>query len=187
MLSKELFSQREVNQIFQHIPVKTLRWWGLMGLYGWVNEVVDGRGIHREYGLGNLYQIGIVEALASLNISTLIIKLTMAQSFRSGIRMSPPIELVETGGEVREIPDLQGSPEVNVLDQMDKKLVLTKRLFGTVSSPGKKERPSFGWNSLVVERSELPRLFALNAGPGTKIVIDLASIKATVDMLVSRA
>ena len=66
-MGEQLFSQREVNKIFSHVPSRTLRWWALMKLYDYSVKVHDRRGVHRQYLLKNLYQIGIVEALTSLN------------------------------------------------------------------------------------------------------------------------
>ena len=116
-----MYSQKEVNRIFGHIPVKTLRYWGKTGLYGWVNEISDGRGIHREYDLSNLYQIGIVEQLSSLNISSLMIKLTMDKHFRSGMRMGAPINL----GHPERVDENEW-PLINVVEQMNKILVIQK-------------------------------------------------------------
>ena len=66
-MPEKLFSQREVNNIFSHVPSRTLRWWALMKLYDISAKAHDGRGVHRQYHLENLYQIGIVEVLTSLN------------------------------------------------------------------------------------------------------------------------
>lgn len=77
MTEGRLFNQRKVNRIFNHIPIKTLRWWGLKGLYTWVSEISDKRGISREYEIANLYQIGILENLSSLDVSISVIGLIM--------------------------------------------------------------------------------------------------------------
>ena len=66
-MGEKLFSQRQVYKIFSHVPSRTLRWWALMKLYDYSTEAHDRRGVHRQYHLENLYQIGIVEALTSLN------------------------------------------------------------------------------------------------------------------------
>jgi hypothetical protein len=68
------YSQHEVNRIFEHIPPRTLRQWALDGLYEWVGEEENGRGVHREYSYLNLLQIGLTEELAKANYNTKIIK-----------------------------------------------------------------------------------------------------------------
>jgi hypothetical protein len=79
------FSQKDVNQIFSHIPSRTIRWWGLMGLYQSSSETRDGRGISRLYSGDNLYQIGITEQLADVGIPVNIIRAIMNKIFfRSG-------------------------------------------------------------------------------------------------------
>jgi hypothetical protein len=179
-----MYSQKEVNRVFGHIPVKTLRWWGQMGLYGWVSETSDGRGIHREYELSNLYQIGVVEQLASLNIPSLVISMMiMKKHFRSGMRMSAPIN-----ADQPEKVDANEWPLVNVAEQMNKILVITKVLSGTVSQPGKRERPSYGWGSFLIEGPE--EMLAVLSGRShaeTMILIDLAMIKKSVDLLINLA
>ena len=121
METTKLFTQKEVNKIFSNIPSKTLRWWGMRELYGWADQVNDGRGIHRLYELGNLYQIGIVEELSSLNIPVEVINKIMRKRFLSGLVMHP----VEVDLEKYE---LGGGERVNVTDQMNKVLVITKTL-----------------------------------------------------------
>ncbi len=179
-----MYSQKKVNSIFGHIPVKTLRWWGQMGLYGWVSEISDGRGIHREYEMPNLYQIGIVEQLSSLNIPSLVISMMiMKKHFRSGMRMSAPVNM-----DHPERIDENEWPLVNVAEQMNKILVITKVLYGTVSQPGKRERPSYGWGSFLIEGlEELLAVLSERRHAGTMIVIDLAMIKKSVDLLISLA
>jgi len=189
-----MFSQKEVNRIFSHIPVKTLRWWGQRGLYGWVNEFSDGRGIHREYELANLYQIGIVEELSSLNLPSTVINVNiMKKHFRSGKRMSAPTIL-----EQPERVDENKWPLVNVAEQMDKILIIIKVLSGTVSQPGKRETPSYSWLSILAQYQESKDsqyqeskdlLVALlrRYDAKTIIVIDLAKIKESVDLLISMA
>ncbi len=77
MTARRLFNQREVNRIFSHVPIKTLRWWGLQGLYTWISQSYDKRGISREYEIANLYQIGILENLSSLDVSITTIRIIM--------------------------------------------------------------------------------------------------------------
>ena len=174
---KKLFNQKEVNKIFSHIPSKTLRWWGTRDLYGWADQLNDGRGVHREYELGNLYQIGIVEELSSLNIPVETINRIMRKHFLSGLVMYPlefNLDKDEYGGGTR----------VNVADQMNKTLVITKTLSGTYKH-GITKRPPI-YESFLIERVEDEIIL----GPGdlfldsVKIIINLEKIKIFVDNLV---
>lgn len=147
----QLFTQKEVNRIFSHIPVKTLRWWGMKGLYGWVNETSDGRGVHREFDLGNLYQIGIVEELSSLNIHTMDLQVFMNQHFHYGMGMALPTYMIPSQLMSDEWP------LVNVVDQLDKILAISKHHAGFWhrGGPGlKKERLIAGWMSFLLPREE---------------------------------
>jgi hypothetical protein len=181
-ISGRHFNQKEVNRIFSHIPSKTLRWWAIRSLYGWANEVADGRGIHREYELVNLYQIGIVEELASLNIPTLDMQIIMNQHFHYGLGMDAPNYLIPTELMVDRWPS------ANVDDQMKKMLVIAKRHAGFWVQGGtdrKKDRLVVGWRSFLVPQNK-----ATVAGLGkedvvTLIFIDLQVIKRNVDSWVS--
>jgi hypothetical protein len=149
MKLKNQFTQKEVNKIFSHIPVKTIRWWGMKGLYGWVNETADGRGIHREFDLGNLYQIGIVEELSSLNIHTLNLQVFMNQHFHYGLGMDLPTYMIPSQLMSDEWPS------ANVVDQMDKILALAKQHSGFwVRGSGEKERLITGWQSFLLPREK---------------------------------
>ncbi len=174
----KLFTQKEVNKIFIHIPSKTLRWWGMRDLYGWANQISDGRGIHREYELGHLYQIGIVEELSSLNIPVGAINKIMRKNFLSGMLMYPvqrDLEKDEWGGGKR----------VDVVDQMNKMLIITKTLSGSYKRLPRKRPPEY--EGFLVDRTE-PEIIS---GPGellknnVMIVINLAIIRNFVDHIVS--
>jgi hypothetical protein len=159
--TNKLFTQKEVNKIFGHIPSKTTRWWGMKGLYGWANETHDGRGVHREYDLGNLYQIGIVEELSELNIQTLHLQVFMNQHFHYGMGMDLPTYLIPSQLMSDEWPS------VNVVDQMNKVLAIAKHHAGFWQRGGpdrKKERLLTGLMSFLLPREETP-----SAGLGEKI------------------
>ena len=177
-ITQKVFTQREVNKIFSHIPSKTLRWWGMRDLYGWANQINDGRGIHREYELGHMYQIGIVEELSSLNIPVGTINKIMRKNFLSGMLMypvQPDLEKDELGGGVR----------VNVVDQMNKMLIITKTLSGSYNRLIKKRPPEY--EAFLIDRTE-PKIII---GPGellldsVMIIINLKRIKDCVDYLIS--
>lgn len=61
-----MFSQKQVNQIFAHIPSRTLLAWAEAGALSWTEESFDGRGRGRLYGEKDLYHIALTEELASL-------------------------------------------------------------------------------------------------------------------------
>jgi hypothetical protein len=177
METTKLFTQKEVNKIFSHIPSKTLRWWGMRDLYGWADQVNDGRGIHRLYELGNLYQIGIVEELSSLNIPVEVINKIMRKRFLSGLAMHP----VEVDLEKDE---LGGGKRVSVADHMNKVLIITKT-FRSIYRLDKKRRPSDYESFLINDVKD-----EIVLGPGqlfldsVKIIINLRSIKDFVDALI---
>jgi hypothetical protein len=177
METTKLFTQKEVNKIFSHIPSKTMRWWGMRDLYGWADQVNDGRGIHRLYELGNLYQIGIVEELSSLNIPVEVINKIMRKRFLSGLVMYP----VERDLEKDEFG---GGERVNVADQMNKILIITKTL-SQGHRLNKKRRPP-EYEAFLTNNAE----DQIVPGPGellldsVKIIINLRGIKGFVDSLI---
>ena len=65
-MKKQLFIQGEVNKILAHIPSRTTRFWVESGLVEWSGEHADRRGLHREYAIENLWQLGLVEELMAL-------------------------------------------------------------------------------------------------------------------------
>jgi len=181
---EKVFTQKAVNRIFKHIPVKTLRWWGMMALYGHIAIAWDARGVHRTYEVGNLYQIGIVAELSSLNIPTRNISQAMIKNFRYGMNMVVPV-----GTNVSECP------EINVSTQMDKYLIMTKVSY-EFSIKGK-DRKIHDWDSFVINKARIS-LDKLFKGSGvekgrletytisTLMVIDLAEIKKEVDALIAK-
>lgn len=174
-----MYTQRQVNKIFAHIPSKTLRWWGLQGLYGWVNETSDGRGIHREYELANLYQIGLVEHLADLNIPSGVIKSIMLKYFRYGIRMTPP------AGHPDWLDEKEW-PEANILEQMNKFLVIKKLLYGVGSLPGQGVSPVSGWGALLVNNIQEAASTINKENSATLIFVNLSMIKEYTDQLIQQ-
>jgi hypothetical protein len=177
METEKLFTQKEVNKVFSHVPSKTLRWWGMRELYGWSDQVNDGRGIHRLYELGNLYQIGIVEELSSLNIPVEVINNVMRKNFLSGLVMHP----VEPDLERDEIG---GGKRVNVVDQMNKILVITKALRqGYMLN---KKRRSSEYEAFLINNADDE--VVLDPGKvfqdSVKIIINLSAIKGFVDSLI---
>jgi hypothetical protein len=176
-ITKWLFSQKEVNKIFSHLPTKTLRWWAIRDLYGWANEVSDGRGIHREYALGHLYQIGIVEELSSLNIPVGTINRIMRKHFLSGLHMYP----LQTDLDKDE---LGGGERVNVAHQMQKILIITKTLGGSYKRLRQKmtcEYEAFLTDKIDSEIISSNDELSLDE---VKIIINLERIKNFVDSLI---
>lgn len=162
--TKKVFTQKEVNRLFDRISAKTLRYWGIMQLYGWTYEFADGRGIHRQYELANIYQIGLVEQLSDLNIPIPVIRDTMAKHFCSGLRMS----------------ELDKRPLANVSAQMDKLLVIEK-IFTWMDTSWMGDDiigfKTINWHPFLVEKDEV----TLREHAGITIVIKLAAIKEFVD------
>jgi DNA-binding transcriptional MerR regulator len=76
-MRNRLFSQSEVNKIFSHISGRTLRFWMESELVRWDKAHEDRRGIHRQYALENLWQLGVVEELMDLNFTTALVKVFM--------------------------------------------------------------------------------------------------------------
>lgn len=166
--TKKVFTQKEVNRLFGRISAKTLRWWGIMQLYGWTYEFADGRGIHRQYELANLYQIGLVEQLSDLNIPIPVIRDTMAQHFCSGLRMS----------------EVNQRLLVNVSKQMDKVLVIEKTFTWLLGGkPPGEEGPIINWLSFLVENDDV----ALRKRTDITLFIRLEAIKEFVDSLIGQA
>jgi hypothetical protein len=160
------------------MPSKTLRWWGMRGLYGWANIVNDGRGIHREYELDQLYQFGIAEELSSLNIPVKTIERIMCKHFRLGLVMYPP-HLTEDDLE----PEDEEFQEVNVAEQMDKLLVISKTLSATYNlitriPPEDKSFPSDRTEAINISDPDGELLDSV------MIVINLKRIKNIVDSLI---
>ena len=157
-MDNRVFNQREANQIFKHVHVNTLRWWALQGLYGWTNEVEDKRGISREYDIGNLYQIGIVENLSSLDIRLDVIKGIMAK-LGNNPPMSKAVLITKHPVKSREIGPI-----------------------------GDKQRktPCFAWHNEVIEVEHMMGLIKMymQYNLAVIIIVDLASIKIFVDTLV---
>jgi DNA-binding transcriptional MerR regulator len=81
MAEQKTFSQSQVNQIFQHIPSRTIRFWVEGCLIECPGATEDRRGKHRLYSLASLYQLAIVERLTSF-ISLERIKLLMEKHFQ---------------------------------------------------------------------------------------------------------
>jgi DNA-binding transcriptional MerR regulator len=159
----KFFTQKEVNRIFGHIPTRTLRWWGLMGLYQWGFDIPDGRGITRYYSLENLYQIGIVEELSSLNIPVAVIKQIMDSNFRVGETDIPDYPCHIFGLERNDI------------------LVISKSLIEP--EEGKRERRSYKWSSMITYLYEI--LYNEDFISQTMILVCLKDIKKRVDSQVA--
>jgi DNA-binding transcriptional MerR regulator len=79
-----IYTQREVNQIFKHLPTRTILSWAERGLISCVREDKDGRGRLRLYSFEDLFEIAVVEELTSLNFTLEFIHWLM-QKFHGGI------------------------------------------------------------------------------------------------------
>jgi hypothetical protein len=175
------FTQKEVNKVFSHIPARTLRWWVLMGFYKWAAEFPDGRGISREYHVGNLYQIGIVEELSSLNIPTRIIKQIMDSHF-SGESFAFPLELPqETDNLGNKEEDLDEFGPI----EMEDVLVIRKGPRG--SEAGKRARGDYDWVSDLIRPDEIydDKIGQIERSH-TMILVDLKDIRKWIDSRVAQ-
>jgi DNA-binding transcriptional MerR regulator len=61
-----MFTQKQINKIFKHIPSRTLLAWAEAGALSWTGESFDGRGRGRLYNEKDLYRVALTEELASL-------------------------------------------------------------------------------------------------------------------------
>lgn len=173
---KDRFSQQDVNkEIFDHIPKPTLRTWLLQGLYGWVNEGEDKRGTSREYSLGNLYQIGIVEALSSLDISTDIVKEIMAE-----LGSNPPME--------KKILASKKPLSKKMLDDQKNSLKMAEQLpievLIKLGIDKKHFKSAYRWSTLILEPNQLKHVIRLqeeDVKAPVFVIIDLTIIKNFID------
>jgi DNA-binding transcriptional MerR regulator len=88
---ERLFTQGEVNKIFEHIPTRTTRFWVESGLVEWSSESEDRRGLHREYAIQNLWQQALVEELMSLTTSVKQVKRWMNYANSKIIKKVPDL------------------------------------------------------------------------------------------------
>ncbi len=78
------FTQSEVNKIFSYIPPRTLLSLATTGVIEWIDEVQDGRGIHRIYSLANLYQIAVATQLSLVGFSYNFLKASIIMDALKG-------------------------------------------------------------------------------------------------------
>lgn len=142
-----------------------------MGFYKWVGELPDGRGISRQYHVGNLYQVAIVEELSSLNIPTRIIKQIMDRHF------SDEYFGVSIKAEQEEGFEEWGAPE------MEDVLLIWKGPKGSE----KRERGGYDWVSSLTNPDDV---YEDKIGPikrsHTMILVNLIDIKNWVDARVAQ-
>ncbi|MGD0488853.1 MAG: hypothetical protein ABSB94_16885 [Syntrophorhabdales bacterium] len=128
-----LYKQGEVQKIFPDVPGKTLIYWAREGLVEWDAKTKDARGIHREYSLWNLYQIGILRELTAVGLPYAIVRLVMDTHFKDSRWHSDPAldyphykgPYMETVLRIRPVKPSQS-------EIMKKMLVLTKYTVGRV-------------------------------------------------------
>lgn len=78
---EKTYTRKDLNEIFSHIPPRTIRSWIETGLVEWSEESHDGRGRHRKFKFWNLFQLSLVEQLSGLNLPHDVIKFIMTPSF----------------------------------------------------------------------------------------------------------
>ncbi len=95
-----IYTQKEVNLIFDDVPAKTLLYWARHGLIEWAGEKNDGRGIVREYNLWHLYQIAVVRELAEMGLSYITINFVMGNFFKGYLFENDRVRNVQQGHEL---------------------------------------------------------------------------------------
>jgi hypothetical protein len=141
-----------------------------MKLYHHSAEIHDRRGVHRQYLLKNLYQIGIVEALTSLNFQASQIQEIMTKDFYAGIIESPDVpSLKQKMGGVLLIaispPGVGADKETRLASSWHPSLA---NLLGEVGTKG------FNWDTIQALKTA-----------DTVILLNLSRIKKKVDSLVA--
>lgn len=111
-----IFSQGDIKKIFPDVSRKTFFVWAKDGLFEWVAERSDARGVRKEYSLWNLYQIGVVRELAALNVPLLMIRIIMDRYFKDHLQE----------GSVIEKPPEELHLRASETDRMSKSLILYK-------------------------------------------------------------
>jgi hypothetical protein len=167
------YSQKDVNTIFKHLSIKTVRDWQIRKLYGWGNEWQDKRGIHRKYDLFNLYQIGIVEELSSCRVPILYIKGVMEKHFNAGEGIR---EKRESG-----LPKAHRSAAHPDILLMEKMLIIYKP--GERKGTRKEGNFDETWKNILVERGELAD-FVRNDNFYGIIITNLPKIKRQIDAMI---
>jgi DNA-binding transcriptional MerR regulator len=127
-MKKRLFTQGEVNKIFEHIPSRTTRFWGESGLVEWSGEHADRRGLHREYALENLWQLGLAEELMSLNLPVKHVERLMARV--SGKLLSKIPEAWNKYTLIINKINRMAKEEHEDLDVSGKKAIITEKIPG---------------------------------------------------------
>ena len=115
-MMNHIFSQGDLTKIFPDVSRKTFFVWAKDGLFEWIAEKSDARGVHKEYSLWNLYQIGIVRELAALNVPLLMIRIIMDRYFKDHLQE----------GSVIEKPLEELHVKASESDRMSKYLILFK-------------------------------------------------------------
>jgi hypothetical protein len=102
-LETKLYRQGEVNRIFSHIPVSTLLYWAKLPIVTWASQANDGRGMHRLYSRDDLYVLGLVEELVSLNFPLDFIRKEVTMKFFfTFVRTKGPSDAVVPSREKRK-------------------------------------------------------------------------------------
>lgn len=167
-----IFNQGEVGRIYPDVSRKTLFAWGKDGLFEWIAEKSDARGVHKEYSLWNLYQIGIVRELAALNVPLMNIRIIMDRYFKDHL-YAP--SLIEKPPEERQIIASES-------DRMSKCLILYKE----------NGQRTWKWNEIVrnfylSDISSLGSIIEQNLHLSSFMVINLPAIVDEVHACIQKA
>ena len=84
-----LYPHGALTKIFHDTSRKTIWAWLRAGLFEWVHESHDARGVKRFYSVTNLVQVGIVKELTGMNVPIDTVRLIMDRYFHQERTMMP--------------------------------------------------------------------------------------------------
>jgi hypothetical protein len=177
-VAEKLYSQSEANRIFKHLSPKTLIFWVLSGLVEWSGEHEDRRGIHRQYSLENLWQLGLAEELMSLNLPVKTVKVWMAHVSRK-----LPFSIVN------QVPDAWHSFTLIV----NKVKPLPKEEYDFIDDSGNQSHIAYkvpGWHtSILAPTTEIGKMLAQEMFSISLLVVMviLQNVVDKVDRFIKRA
>lgn len=112
----EKFKQKQINQVFAHIPRRTLLFWADWGLLGNFEVKTDRRGKLRIYTIENLYRLGLVEELTEYGFTLESIQSMLDHAWgpvpmnRKNMHIDRPRTLVESRGRYMVISRNKSGP-----------------------------------------------------------------------------
>lgn len=169
-MDRRLYSRGETNRIYSDVPNKTLAHWINLGLVQWENERVDGRGLHREFSLLNLCQLGVVRELTGFNIPLHLIKTIMEIFFFEGSNID--LQKAAIISWTKDFP--KGLPSYLLENDFLKKPVMEKSLLLYKSTPSIKRWEAGPGGFLLCDYSRID--FLIEHKPVVFTIIHLPTI-----------